>query len=520
LWPALANAEESWHTKASGHLEKLLAQNPQELPELDEPVVKAFYRGRDYVPLWSNAEGRLERAYDLLDIIGNADEEALEPSDYLLADIRQYWTTDAAETSARLDLILTAALFRYGNHVYSGRLNPHELEVEWYIQNTSLNSAKLLNDVAANDSILQILRQLPPPHSSYQLLKNELRRFREIKRQGGWQKFASGPTLEPGVQHNQVQQLRQRLQQTGDIDECAVCSIDIFDVALEKAVKRFQRRHGLEVDGRVGRQTRLALNIDVTEKIRMIRINMERWRWMPRDLGERYLMVNMTGFELYLIDNGSEVLVMPIIIGKAYRSTPSFSGRLRVMEYNPYWTVPEKMTIEDFVPRLINDSSYLSRQSIKLYRGWGDNAREIDPKTVNWKELDKEHFPYWLRQDPGPNNSLGRIKFLFSNPYAIYLHGTPDLYLFDRQIRTFSSGCIRVKDPVQLAAYLLNEGSQLKEEDILASIHLGATQRIILPETVPIYLVYWTAWIDQNGDINFGRDVYDRDSRLKGLFDS
>jgi murein L,D-transpeptidase YcbB/YkuD len=188
------------------------------------------------------------------------------------------------------------------------------------------------------------------------------------------------------------------------------------------------------------------------------------------------------------------------------------------MDYNPYWTVPENMTIEDFVPRLINDSSYLARKNIRLYRGWGETAREIDPATVNWSDLDRERFPYWLRQDPGPNNALGRIKFLFFNPYEIYLHGTPDIHLFDRMVRTFSSGCIRVKDPVKLAAYLQNDGSQQKEEEILANIHLGNNQRIILQQAVPIYLVYWTAWVDSNGKINFGQDVYGRDTRLHGFF--
>jgi murein L,D-transpeptidase YcbB/YkuD len=289
---------------------------------------------------------------------------------------------------------------------------------------------------------------------------------------------------------------------------------------LEDAVKRFQQRHGLEADGRVGPDTRKALNIPVAEKIRQIRINMERWRWMPRTLGPRYLMVNMTGFELYLIDDNTSVLTMPVIIGKAYRATPSFSGRIGYIEYNPYWTVPSNMTIEDYVPQLIRDASILKKKSMKLYRGWGANAEEVDPETVNWSKLNVTHFPYWLRQDPGPGNALGRIKFLFSNPYEIYLHGTPDKYLFDRVVRTFSSGCIRVKDPVRLAAYLLDDGSLQTEEEILANIHLGSNQGVTLPEAVPIYLVYWTAWVGREGEMNFRRDIYGRDKLLNSLFES
>ena len=167
---------------------------------------------------------------------------------------------------------------------------------------------------------------------------------------------------------------------------------------------------------------------------------------------------------------------------------------------------------------MIKDASYFKNNSIRLYRGWGGNAREINPQTVDWKQVDKDHFPYWLRQDPGPENAMGRIKFLFSNPHEIYLHGTPDKHLFDRLVRTFSAGCIRVKDPIQLAAYLLNDGSQQMEEEVLENILLGSNQKVILPVAVPVYLVYWTAWFDQDGGMNFRQDIYGRDTRLNNLF--
>jgi murein L,D-transpeptidase YcbB/YkuD len=187
------------------------------------------------------------------------------------------------------------------------------------------------------------------------------------------------------------------------------------------------------------------------------------------------------------------------------------------MEYNPYWTIPERLVWEDFIPRQISDPSFLEKREIKVFRGWAD-AREVDPKAIDWGALDREHFPYWLRQEPGPQNALGRVKFMFSNPYEIYLHGTPDKHLFDRRVRAFSSGCIRVKDPVKLAAYLLNDGSQQKEEEVLQNIYLGANQKVILPAAVPIYLLYWTAWVDQDGRLNFRRDIYGRNRRLEALF--
>ena len=188
------------------------------------------------------------------------------------------------------------------------------------------------------------------------------------------------------MQHKQVLQLRQRLGTTGDLVADPLHDVDIFDHGLAEAVKRYQKRHGLKADGKVGPQTRRSLNIPVRDRIRQIRVNMERWRWLPRKLGKRYLVVNMAGFELYIMQNDSEVLSMPVIIGKAYRSTPSFSGLVSYMEYNPYWTIPAKLAIEDIIPRQMRDSSFFAKKSIRLFQGWA-NAREIDPQTVDWSKL-------------------------------------------------------------------------------------------------------------------------------------
>ena len=503
----------------SRDLQKQLENKPGHLPELQSPAVNAFYKDHNYKPLWSAADGKLNRAYDLLQVIIHADDEGLKPSDYYFDEIKHYWNSTDPVDVIQLDLLLSAALYAYSNHIYSGRFNPAELDADWHIENQKLDASRLFADVADKESIATLLKELLPPHDGYVRLKKELQRLRKIEQQGGWKKFTSGPTLEPGVQHQQVAQLRHRLIETGGLAEGPLRDLDFFTGELENAVKSYQGRHGLEMDGRVGPQTRRSLNVSVSAKIRQVLINMERWRWMPRKLGVRYLMVNMTGFELYIMENGSPELVMPVIIGKSYRATPSFSGVLSVMEYNPYWTIPDTLVIKDIVPRQISDSTYLKRKSIRVFRGWGKNAVEIDPQTVNWQTLDEESLPYWFRQDPGPINSLGRVKFLFSNPYAVYLHGTPDQHLFERLVRTFSSGCIRVKDPVQLAAYLLNDGSQQMEEEVLANIHLGSNQSVRLPIAVPIYLVYWTAWVDQADNINFRPDIYGRDAALNGLFD-
>ncbi len=517
LFSASTQAETNRDTEASRYLEQLLKNNPKRLPELNEAAVTDFYRQRQYRLLWSNDLGRLDRAYDLLHVIIHAQDEGLEPSDYYLDAIRSYWNSAQLGDSVQLDLLLSSALYRYANDVYAGRFDPLKVDTEWNIQNEAIDIHRLFSQIARRPSIEDILTQLPPQHAGYQRLKDQLYYYRELERQGGWQRLTWGPVLELGVQHQQVLELKRRLEVSGDLVDHPFPEMDIFDRWLEQAVVHFQQRHGLKADGKVGPQTRRSLNTSLGDRIRQIRVNLERWRWLKRDLGKRYLMVNMTGFELYIIQDEDVVLSMPVIIGKPYRATPTFSGLVSYMEYNPFWTIPINLVFADVIPRQIDDPTYMERKSIKLYRGW-TKPREIDPQTVDWSSVSKERFPYWLRQEPGPKNALGRVKFIVSNPYEIYLHGTPDTHLFDRVIRSFSSGCIRVKDPVALAAFLLNDGSHQKQEDVLEHIHQGANQGVILPIAVPIYLVYWTSWVEQDGTLNFRKDIYNRDALLNELF--
>jgi murein L,D-transpeptidase YcbB/YkuD len=508
LHSILVQADTSWETQSSRYLEQLLISNPDRLPGLNEPAVVEFYQQRKYKPIWSDGEGRLDRAYDLLQVIIRAKDEGLEPADYYLEDFNRFWDSTGLGESVQLDLILSSALYRYASDVHSGRYKASELDPDWHIKNKPLDVSRLFTNAAKKSSITTLLKELPPQHSGYQSLKQQLLQLRELAQQGGWQRLGSGPVLKLGVQHEQVVQLRRRLELTGDLVLDPFPEMDVFDRWLEEAVMHYQARHGLEVDGKVGPNTRRSLNVAVNERIKQICINLERWRWLPRKLGKRYIM-----------QNGSVVLDMPVIVGKSYRSTPTFSGLISYMVYNPYWTIPKKLVLEDIIPRQLRDDSYLTRKSIKVYRGW-ENPKTVDPKTVDWRKINPDRFPYWMRQDPGPKNALGRIKFLFSNPYEIYLHGTPDKHLFDRAVRAFSSGCIRVKDPVRLAAFLLNEGTQQMEEEVLENIHLGSNQGVTLPIAIPIYLVYWTAWVDQDGKMNFRDDIYDRDTRLNELFGS
>ena len=518
------SAEPAWDSQASRQLEKALNINPFLLLELDRPVLNNFYRERGYRPVWVDENGRQKRANELIRAIARAADEGLDPYDYYPAEIVKYGKASTVEEAVNLEMWLSAAFYRYAHDRYAGRLESFNVDPDWHIKNSVLDMPELLSRVGSNSSIASVLEDLSPVQDGYHDLRDELLRYRGIAETGGWGKIWR--PLKPGVRHEKVRELRHRLLLEGDLqvdpgpdpaDDDADTDSDLFDTILEQAVKRYQRRHGIGATGRLDDKTLHSLNVSVEHRIEQILLNMERWRWLPRTLGRRYLAVNMTGFELDIINDGHVELSMPVIIGKKYQATPALNGVISYFEYNPYWTISKNVMWEKFIPGQIRDAGYLESRSIKVYKGWA-NAVEVDPKTVDWTSLDRErNSPYWMRQDPGPGNALGNLKFIFSNPYQIYLHGTPARHLFSRSARAFSHGCIRVKDPASLAASLLGDTSEQGLDEVNASLSSGVNEKVYLPVSMPVYLLYWTAWVDADGVLNFSDDIYGRDTRLRQL---
>ena len=284
---------------------------------------------------------------------------------------------------------------------------------------------------------------------------------------------------------------------------------------LVEGVKRFQARHGLEPDGNVGRATIETMNVPVDRRIEQIKANLERWRWLPRDFGERYILVNIASFSLDVIEDGHPVLSMPVIVGRDYRETPVFGADMTYLVLNPTWTVPPKLAVEDILRQILEEPEYLAKKEDPgLFRLDGKSAMEVDPATIDWASLTAAHFPYMLRQDPSPCNSLGRIAFMLPNEYAVYLHDTPEKWLFERSERSFSSGCIRLADPMALAEYLLAGEKGWDRREILSEIEKGERRIVRLSRPIPVFLVYLTAWVDDRGIIHFQRDIYGRDAAL------
>ncbi len=484
-----------------------------------------FYRYRGYQTAWVDYDGPLPQAEILMQAIRNAPGDGLRAMDYDLQNLESGLGRDARFADepaslfdhdlARLDVALTDAMQRYVAHLSEGRVRPEELSEAW-LAHAKPPLRDLPGELAAaldEHRLASFIESLSPQHQAYQDLKKTLQHFRQIQAGGGWPQIAGGSKLRLGDQSDRVAALHRHLTITGDLQTDAWMPDDRFETPLEAAVKRYQRRHGLEADGIVGSRTLTALNIPVETRMIQLMLNMERWRWFPEDLGPRYVMVNIPGFELRLVENQSVVLSIRAIVGQKSRPTPVLSGQLTYLEVNPYWNIPQKIARQDLLPKIQADPGYLERQGIRVFDSWQADAPELDPFDIDWERFSEDYLPFRLRQEPAAHNALGRVKFMFPNQQSVYIHDTPGKSLFNQPQRLFSSGCVRVEEPLALAAHLLKDQhwDRRRLEQAIAS---DQRRTIVLQTPIPVYLVYFTAWTDVDGNIHFSDDIYDHDRRL------
>lgn len=473
-----------------------------------------FYHERQFQPAWSDGHQLLPLADKLIAAIPAAAEEGLDPDDYHLAPLidrsRRFRSTPMPQLAAELDLLLSDAFMALASHYLQGRIDPARVDHDWHIPREKSDPQLMLNQALTSGRIGNYLQALLPADPAYAALRAALQQLRLLAANGGWQQLRLKPPLRPGASGPEVTALRQRLVISGDLP-ATVGNGESFDAELESAVGHIQARHGLEADGVVGRQTLAALNVTAEERGRQLAVNLERWRWLPRSVGERYLRVNVPGFHLEMIEGGQSVLEMRVIVGRQVRPTPAFVGRMTYLVLNPYWEVPHKLAVLDHLPKIRKNRAYLKKHDFTVFSA---GNRRVNPDAIDWQQLGAGNFPYHLRQSPGKKNSLGRVKFIFPNPYTIYLHDTPARELFDREQRSFSSGCIRIEKPLELALLLLR-GTPLETPAALdEALESAVSRTITLPDPLPVYLVYFTAWVDTNGTINFRPDLYNRDPGL------
>ena len=474
-------------------------------------VLPALYEKYDYQPIWTNADSIRQ----LVAAIEASHLDGLNPEDYHLGEISRLQAELSSggnsDTQASLDLVLTDSLVRLGYHLVIGKVDPESLDGNWNMERT-LELDPILEMSRAIDSgnVSNLIDSFRPQAAVYHQLKSALARYRSLQAAGGWQAVPDGQTLKPGMNDPRVVALRRRLAVTGDMPAANDESPE-FDEQLEAGVRRFQARHGLEADGVVGKGTLAELNVPVEARIDQLRVNLERARWVLQDLPQDFVITDIAGFRVMYFRGGELFWESRAQVGKSYRKTPVFRDSIRYVEFNPTWTVPPTILKKDILPKVKKDPGYLQKKNIRVI---DRNGKTVDAGAIDWSRYPAAGFPYMLRQDPGPKNALGRVKFMFPNKHAVYLHDTPHKSGFARAQRTFSSGCIRVEDPFAFARLLLDDQTDWDQSRIDRTLESLKTTRVNLTEPLTVMLLYWTAVVNNDGQVIFRKDVYDRDAAV------
>ncbi|WP_303902262.1 L,D-transpeptidase family protein [Thiohalomonas denitrificans] len=468
------------------------------------------YSARRYTPLWFDGRGINPRAREFLTWLAN-ERHGLDYARTPYIPLGEV----SSERIAAVELQLTHALLVTASELYRGQTDPYRVDPSWHWQRDRLAPERII-ELLDGQSVATVLDGLAPQAAGYRHLRRALLDYRAVARMGGFHYLLPGatPNLKRGDRQPRVLTLRRRLAQSGDLSPAQHPDPGYFDGQVEAGVRRFQVRHGLQVDGRVGPETRAALNVPVEERLAQIRASLERWRWMPRTEAQRSVVVNVAGFRLSFYEADREQLSMRIIVGRAEEEweTPAFTSSIRYLVLNPGWVVPEAIARDELLPRMLSDPAYFVRQGIQAFKE-GRPVELTRDDVLAVLRLDREEpFPYVLEQEPGSRNALGQIKLVLPNRFAIYLHDTPDRHLFARRDRALSHGCIRLEKPFLLAGALLDDtwGSGR----LLEAAETGAWKKIILPEPVPVYFVYQTTWVDSEGRVQFRDDIYGRNRKL------
>ena len=475
-------------------------------------LLPRLYASRSFMPLWPDEK----RIAELLALLETAPQHGLDTADYGLESLRSVLARATLSGNsfdlADLDILATEALVRFGYHLRFGKVNPASQDAHINFRRELLRNP-LQSIPALIDSPLPLAEQFAanfPFGPIYRSLQRVLADYVALEAAGGWPAVGTGPSLHPGDTDSRLPSLRARLRVTGELSGSADHAGDNYDAALVEAVRMFQRRHGLDDDGVVGAQTIAAANVSVQARIDQLRLSLERLRWVQKETGDDFLVVNIAGFRAFLFRDGVQIWNSRVMVGTPYRQTPVFRDDIRYLEINPTWTVPPTILTKDILPRVKTDPGYLDRQNIQVIDREG---RIVDPATIDWSRYTRG-VPYTLRQQPGPGNALGRVKFMFPNEHLVFVHDTPSRTLFGRAERAFSSGCIRLERPFELAELLLNDMDEWNAEKIEAVVAGGKTRRVNLPKPEPILILYLTASIDADDRPVFFRDVYERDARL------
>lgn len=507
---------------------------------------KKFYREREFRLGWFRNHELVPQAQTMLGVINKAAEEGLDPKEYKTKDFEKlFQDLEAAQNDStrrnalekEIDVALSGTYFNYASDFYRGAVDPRAVKsIDWNVKRNKIKLHKALMTILKERESTYGYYDFEPLHPEYDRLKKALADYRTIQRNGGWPTLPAGTRLTPGATSTAVAALRARLLGTAATAPAQAAAqttpvvavantpgqpapvapaAQQYDADLVAAVKEFQAMNGLKTDGIVSGETLRMLNVPVGQRVDQIMLNMERWRWIPKKFEPDYLLVNIPEYTLHVVEDNKEQFTMPVIVGKTLNATPVFSDKVEYVVLAPYWNVPFSIIDKEMRPRLeANPQAALDRLDMEVVKGWGAKATPIDPSSINWAGVTQKNWKYTLRRRPGPKNDLGDVKFIFPNSNDIYLHDTPHDELFSQTKRGFSHGCVRVAEPIKLAEYLLRNKPGWDRAAIMDTIAGRREKYVTLPEKLPVYLVYFTTWVDEAGKVHFRDDIYGHDKSL------
>ena len=459
-----------------------------------QPDIKKFYASRNYAFAWYTGDGLIETANNFHSMLQNFPEEGLpaiipykEKLDSLIG-----FPSNQKEEKLQTELLLTGLYFFFARKVWSGLEENSTKKLEWLLPRKKVAYDVLLDSLLKNPSELQSGKE--PVYRQYHLLKDYLKKYRALRPDtSSINLTARSNGYHLGDSSRMIFIIKQKLYMLGDLDSVSATNSTVFDSSLFKAVKNFQKRHGLTVNGIIAKSTVAQLNVPLQKRIEQIMINMERCRWLPIDVKGNYVAVNIPEYALHVYHDDSLLWNMDVVVGREVNKTIVFSGTLQYIVFSPYWNVPASILKKEILPAIKRNRNYLAKNHMEFYSGGN------------------------VRQKPGPWNSLGQVKILFPNSHSIYFHDTPSKHLFGETKRDFSHGCIRLSDPKKFAMYLLQDDMNWTENKIDSAMQSGKEQYVTLKKTLPVFITYFTSWVDRQGQLNFREDIYDRDSNLAEL---
>ena len=526
LSSSMMHADElAYHDRASEIIHNSLQT------ETDNSFLKKLYKELLFTPVWMRSNALSPAAKELFGYIQNDEtlnkNGKLYKESILLKKMAEmvYAKNKNIYAKVSVEFKISQLYKDYTDYAYFGSINwgafnarisnlmVNDVSTEWVLHRPEIDPVKVLAYVALGSSLKKQFDHYMPTAYHYRELQDELKRYMKIREEGGWEPIYLSKKLKPGQRDRGVYSLRERLRATGDYQGCSESDEEErYDKCLQDAVRHFQKRNGLKADAVVGPVTLAVLNKSVNERITMIRLNLDRIKWLNNREGKRHIIINIPDFRLYFEEEGRLIQSMRVITGSPKHPTPIFSDMVEIIVLNPYWNIPKSIIQKEMIPKLLRNPNAMAKQGIEIRAGWGKNAAKVSGGSVNWSQYRySKTVPYRFAQTPGYKNALGKAKFLFPNKFSVYMHDTPTKHLFKRDKRAFSHGCIRLQKPRALLETFSTFNDNIDFEQSQEILKGKKNTYYKLQEKVPVDVVYLTAWVDYEGKLQFRNDVYKYD---------